>query len=61
MDKFVKKLDRPAICEAKFKKPDSKTVKQARLTDMSGVVVGVKTSDLVRSRTTGQTYKRQSR
>ena len=65
MDKFVKRLDKPAISHGDSSRKSSasgkRASKQARLTDLSGVVVGVKTSDHVRAGPSGQPYKRQSR
>lgn len=66
MDKFVKKLDKPAISHGNNSSKSAlsgskRSTKQARLTDLSGVVVGVKTSDHVRGGASGQPYKRQSR
>jgi hypothetical protein len=63
MDKFVKKINQTEMIENMNKNLTSKLkrVKQARLTEMPGVLVGGKSSDHVKAGPSGQVYKRQSR
>lgn len=62
MDKFVVKGNRPMPSSSKSSNTSKKKViKQAKLTDLKGVVVGERTSDLVRPGRSGLPYQRQSR
>jgi hypothetical protein len=62
MDKFVVKGNKPLPSSSKSSNSQKKKViKQTKLTDLKGVVVGERTSDLVRPGKSGLPYQRQSR
>ena len=67
MDRFVIRRDSPVTCPTKNESSSrrlnsgKKITKQAKLTDLAGVVVGARTSDNVRAGPSGQPYHRQSR